>query len=1171
MPRDDLRILLKQERTLRSSVDNLKLFITNYRENRDRGSLEMRIAKLDQIYDKFLDVRMRIEVLTDEEEDDFAESVETEEERKSLRISITERREQDNVKVIRDFENEYYSLKQLLLTLAAPAGSSRDVVTTQSRVSSIPESQLRVKLPELKLPIFSGKLREWITFRDSFVSMIHDNEHLSTIDKFTYLRTSLTSDALREIFSIELTAANYSIAWNSLQRTYENEKLIAKSYLDALFAVNPMDKESYEQLNRVVGEFETNLMMLQKIGVDTNGMSTILQHMVCQRLDSNILRSWENHHNSTEIPTYRNLIDFLKDQCMVLRSIGLGRSNQGESRKPVRLPTLSHIGAQPSASCPFCEDQVHSAFKCNKFTRLKVTDRVDEAKRKSLCLNCLSPGHIAKFCSKGSCHTCGRSHHTLLHSGNPSNTQSKPNQNQQPQTGKKIQTPNPLPQQSQENPQIQGSLASTQQPARKTNSAASNTQPQTSSTTDYPSTSHTTVLSSNMQTVPNTVLLSTALINISDGRGNTTVARALLDSGSQLCFMSENLVQNLNFQRRRECLPIKGIGQASTCSKQSVTAWIRSRVSHYTIPLQFFVLTKVTADLPTRKLDVSKWKFPSGIVLADPEFFNPSTIDIIIGAEIFYDLLIEGQHKLDEEGPTLQNTQLGWVVSGSVSKGRSIDSTMAAVSCSEERLDDLLTRFWDLESCRTKGTMSVEETLCEKMYDEMTTRDTSGRFVVTLPKKQYLIDRLRESRSIALRRFVSLERRLNANPSLKQTYSEFVNEYFDLKHMREVQVQPNEVESSPFPYYMPHHAVVRPDSSTTKLRVVFDASCSTMSGVSLNDVLMVGPVVQEDLLSTVIRFRIHKFAIVADIAKMYRMVNIASNDHRFQRILWRDSPSEPIRIFELTTVTYGTSSAPYLATKCLQRLAENGAELHPTASKILLKDFYVDDMLSGADSVEDGIKIYGEMNELLDPAGFTLRKWSSNSSEILAAIPEILKDDRTSLELDSSKSTIKTLGLSWEPSSDYFRFSVPHWNDSTEINKRIILSDFARLFDPLGLVGPVVVQAKIFLQDLWKQKCSWTETLSEELQHWWLEFRRNLTGLSTLKVPRWLAFGNDTVSAEIHGFCDASEKAYGACIYLRCTTYDGLVSVRLITAKSRVAPLDDVQRTKKKMTIWEWA
>ncbi|XP_062541320.1 uncharacterized protein LOC134209346 [Armigeres subalbatus] len=807
-----------------------------------------------------------------------------------------------------------------------------------------------------------------------------------------------------------------------------------------------MDKESYEQLNRVVGEFETNLMMLDKLGENTEGMSTILQHMVCQRLEPNTLRNWENHYHSTQIPRYKDLISYLKEQCLVLRSISSNRPSQGESKKLFRSSVLSHSGIQQVAVCPFCGEQAHSAFKCNRFCKMKISERAEEAKRKSLCLNCLSPGHIARFCTKGSCHTCGRNHHTLLHSVPPSVSQSRPAQQSSSQTGKKTQAPNSSPPQNSSKPQANNSISPQQMNA--SNEAATS---------------------------------------------QTRTTFAIL------------------------------------CPTKSYSGFTVEQTRY-------------------QQMDLSQ-----GINLADPEYYNPSTVDIIIGAEIFFDLLVDGHFKLAEGGPVLQNTQLGWVVSGKVSESSRTTTSLTAVACTEERLDDLLTRFWELESCHTTSTMSLEESQCERIYNETTTRDVSGRFVVTLPKKPFLIDRLGESRSIALRRFTALERRLDANAKLKEDYSSFIHEYLEMGHMKEIQVDPDVPEIAPYPYYLPHHAVVRPESTTTKLRVVFDASCATMSGVSLNEALMVGPVVQEELLSIVLRFRLHKFAIVADIAKMYRMVNIASEDQQLQRILWRDCSSETIRTFELNT-----------------RLAEEGAQQYPLASSILSKDFYVDDMLTGANSVEEGIMLYQELSHLLETAKFTLRKWSSNSPEILAAIPEPLKDDRTSLELEPSKATIKTLGLSWEPRSDYFRFTVPQWSDSTEINKRIILSDFARLFDPLGLVGPVVVQAKIFIQNLWKQKCSWNETLGEDLQQWWLDFRHNLADLSTLKVPRWLAFDNSIVSLEIHGFCDASEKAYGACIYLRCTSFDGQVTVNLITAKSRVAPLDDVQRKRKKISISSW-
>ncbi|XP_055632709.1 uncharacterized protein LOC129773159 [Toxorhynchites rutilus septentrionalis] len=175
-----------------------------------------------------------------------------------------------------------------------------------------------------------------------------------------------------------------------------------------------------------------------------------------------------------------------------------------------------------------------------------------------------------------------------------------------------------------------------------------------------------------------------------------------------------------------------------------------------------------------------------------------------------------------------------------------------------------------------------------------------------------LINQLGNSKDDAVKRFMGLEKRFSMHAELKKLYTEFIHEYLALKHMKPI----SEDEKEETGFYLPHHAVLKPHSTTTKLRVVFDVSCKTSTGVSLNDALMVGPVVQKDLLDIILRFRVHKCGIVADIAKMYRMIGIHTED---QRILWRDSPIEPIRTFELATVTYGSASASYLATKCLQK------------------------------------------------------------------------------------------------------------------------------------------------------------------------------------------------------------------------------------------------------------
>ncbi|XP_062703701.1 uncharacterized protein LOC134286146 [Aedes albopictus] len=1010
-------------------------------------------------------------------------------------------------------------------------------------------------------------MTDWVTFRDTYKNLIHNDNSLSDMDKFTYLRTSLTGEALQEIAAIEMSSANYAIAWEALENAFENKKLLVMTHLDSLFSLEPLRQESFETLSKLVNGFEKNLQMLTKVGEDPDGWSTLLQYMLCKRLHPTTLRQWESHYNSKEVPNYKDLVKFLKSYCSVLQSITPVKPFQTEARKTVR-PSSRHAGVQPPSSCPFCGEPAHSAFKCAKFSKMRISERVDVVKKHSLCLNCLSSGHIARFCTRGSCFHCGQRHHSLLHANssttaNPSSKSGQSNGNQQM---KKPQGQNTQPPQAKLTPNghsthTQPTQSGRTEPPNSTN--ASNAHSHISAT-DCPSTSYHTTPLATTRHVPHTVLLSTAVVNHCDQFGNSLLARALLDSGSQRCYISEAISQRLKFKRSREHLPIAGIGGSRTASTQAVFAEVHSLVTKYVTNLKFHVLPRVTVDLPTRSIDIRSWNVPKKLVLADPTFHESGAVDLIIGAEVYLELMIaERQIKLGDSGPILQNTLLGWIVSGGIPDESA--SLPAVSACATEKIEEGLARFFELESCRTTSTLSLEESACETHFEKTTKRDSSGRFVVQLPKKQFLIDRLGDTQAIATRRFMALERRLDTDPAVKKMYIEFIDEYLRMQHMREI--SPRELSTFPVTYFLPHHAVLKPDSTTTKLRVVFDASCASTSGVSLNEALMVGPVVQEDLTSITLRFRLRKYAMTADIEKMYRMIKMHPMDHSLQCIMWREDATKPIRFFVLTTVTYGTSSAPYLATRCLRKLAEDEKAKFPVAADTIIYEFYVDDMLKSVDSVEEAVQLSKDLIHVLGTAGLTLRKWSSNSRELLDQIPPYLRDERSSLDLERSNPTVKTLGIKWEPRSDIFRFTVPQWNPATEITKRIILSDFPKLFDPLGLVGPSLVPAKVFLQDLWRTMCSWNEAVPDELQNWWREFRESLEDLTQLRVPRWVAFGSDTISAELHMFCDASMKAYGACIYLRCTSFDGTVTAALLTAKSRVAPLEDLEKKRKQTSI----
>lgn len=246
-----------------------------------------------------------------------------------------------------------------------------------------------------------------------------------------------------------------------------------------------------------------------------------------------------------------------------------------------------------------------------------------------------------------------------------------------------------------------------------------------------------------------------------------------------------------------------------------------------------------------------------------------------------------------------------------------------------DRTNSLVAREW-----------TEEEELCEQIFAKTTTRGENGKFVVRLPLKPNAQE-LGESKSMALDRLLKLEMRFARNPSLQHDYTAFMQAYLDLGHMEKVS-EASLQRGQPV-FYFPHHPVLKPDSSTTKLRTVFNGSATTSSGVSLNDNLMAGPCIQNELLHILLRFRCPTFVLTADIKKMFRQIEIHEDDRQLQLILWRFSPEDEVSTYCLKTVTYGTRSAPFAAARCLKQLALDYAHVYPKAAEVsTINDMHTD-------------------------------------------------------------------------------------------------------------------------------------------------------------------------------------------------------------------------------------
>ncbi|XP_018368314.1 PREDICTED: uncharacterized protein LOC108764525 [Trachymyrmex cornetzi] len=834
--------------------------------------------------------------------------------------------------------------------------------------------------------------------------------------------------------------------------------------------------------------------------------NTILIHILVPKLDKITKREWKlKGTKMNRFPKLNEFIEFLNARSEFLESLSHtgGNVNSVSSANKTNKSVACACVSDEDSRCLICQGQ-HKVGDCNIFCKWPPSKGFTEVKGKRLCIKCLKEYH-GRNCKVSGCKTCKGYHNTLLH----------------------VENWNPSKAAVEEN--VSGSAGSTKTVADKQTIAAIT---QTSTTT----VTHCATKG------PEQVILSTAIIYIKDKFDAWHECRALLDSGSQSNFMTCKLSDQLQLSKHRASITIAGINETLLKVGQQVTATIRSCHNAFQVTLLFLTINRITEKLPLNCISTEEVKIPDGVTLADPAFHTPAEVDILLGASIFWDLLCIGQVRLSRHQPIFQKTQLGWIISGStkVSEVAMVKTGYCGFS-SEQMLSDQVQKFWQMEEIQSSHQLSPEETRCEEHYMSTVSRADDGKFVVQLPLK---LDpsNLGASFDTAKKRLQAVERKLVRVSHLKEQYHEFMRAYLQLGHMSKVEEAEALTERA---HYLPHHAVVKAESTTTKVRVVFDAFCPTTSGKSLNDLMMVGPTIQDELFCILLRLRQHKYAMSADITKMYRQIWLHESQRHLQWIMWRWAPDEPICIFQLNTVTYGTASAPYLAIRCLVETARQYQSENPAVSKVISQDFYVDDLLTGKDDADELVQLQIDIARILKLTEFKLRKWRSNLPELCTQTTE----EQTMIDEQA-----KILGLLWNTSTDRFLYKAHIDEGSKKITKRSVLSNISQLYDPLGLVGPVIVQAKIILQGLWQLKLGWDESIPLQAHSKWMEWRRNIAYIDEVSVSRRILC-DEPKSVELHGFCDASEKAYGACVYMCSLDAQQKRTVRLVCAKSRIAPL----------------
>lgn len=774
------------------------------------------------------------------------------------------------------FEENYYNvvakLNEYIRKKSLSNGHNADISLNATHTSAHGE----MKLPKMNIPVFSGNYMEWQSFFDLFTKTIHENAHLNAAQKLQYLKSLVRDDAASLLKHFSVTDANYIEALQLLKKRFDRKKHTINAFIEAFLMQSKVIHADFCNVRKMLDTSEEVVRGLRALGPNAESRDPWLIYILLEKLDIESKQMWSLETTSTDNPTLDDFFEFLAKRSDALYTSGI---KPDIKKMTVKSPTTNNFLAsnEYSVKCPLCEGEQHLMWECNKFKSMDIENRRHFIRSSNRCFNCLSDLHNAMNCrSRRRCQNCFKKHHSLLHSvilKDDSNTTSTTN--------------GAIPGHSSTSlVQTSNQVNSIESPIQITNKANDISNTNCLQTSNLP---------------VSRALLPTALVRAKDKFGKLQVCRAVIDCCSESSFITETCIQRLQLPRKNAKVLITGLGQTGTGTTRGLTTITLSSLStdDARITLEPYIVPKITLMLPRTELNSSGWHHLEGLQLADPSFNTPGNIDLLIGAEYALGILTGGKVVGNENEPFAINTIFGWIVSGKLCQPESSEVFHSVVALHTDiDINNSLRMFWETEELKPQKLLSQEERDCEQHFFQNTTRNGDGRFVVRLPFKSEVI-LLNDSYNTAAKRFQFLERRFQKDIQYYELYKQFMNEYLSLGHMEEV--PENEIIYNAF--YLPHHGVYKESSTTTKLRVVFDASSKTTNGNSLNDNLLVGAVVQQSLFQILVRFRKHKVVFNGDIEKMYRQILVHPLDRKYQIILWREKTSIFSTIFGNKSIT----------------------------------------------------------------------------------------------------------------------------------------------------------------------------------------------------------------------------------------------------------------------------
>ena len=1022
-----------------------------------------------------------------------------------------------------------------------------------------------MRLPKASLKPFDGNPLHFWSFMNAFDSTV-DRSSVSEGDKLARLLEYCIGDVEKvlEPCAIMDPRQGYMTARQLLKERFGDDHVIARSWVDKVVNGPPVKPNNPKSLQVLADEVRCCMETLRAMNKLYEVESQDRMVKIMGRLPLHLQTRWRKdackvRDQTGRYPDFGRFVTFLNIVAKeandpVFGKVGFTHKDQkGKSgfdkKKSVTLaadatssdnPSMESYRVRPSKDanqtkvntkgCLVCQGN-HAASKCKKFQDMKPGERLDTAKRKGMCFNCLDySNHMAQQCRvKTTCTVegCGKRHASLLHKAllSTQNKASMPSSSNSDEVKEKAKG---------ESDGVQATSMMCSVPPVQTSE-------------------------------PKCALPIVPVMVRGKGQTEYIETFAMLDPGSNRSFCSMTLVKKLNVTGKDITMKVDTMNKSELTKASEVTLEVTSTTGKrrkrkvvelpHVIAVKDFVKLKGNLVLQN---EVTHFEHLKGLPLPS----KAGEVTLLIGQNA-PDALKPLETRDGGDGqPYAVKTALGWAVNGPVSNSPSklvmCNFIQAKPGSSETSLETQVQQFWNLDhghlAADTPHCMSVENTRAVKIWND-SIKLTDGHYMMDIPFRKENPE-LPDNRVLAEKRLQYLGKRLQKDSELHRRYSAGIKELLDKGYAEEV--DPKKLPQDGVTWYLPHHNVINPNKPE-KLRIVFDCAAE-YDGASLNKNVLQGPDLTCKLLGVLLRFREYQVAIMGDVEAMYHQVRVSQRHRNALRFLWwkDDQIGGDLVTYHMNVHLFGGVWSPSCATFALRRTAEDNKELFKQeVVDTVSSNFYVDDCLKSVNTTEEGIHMAKELCRLLAKGGFRLTKWVSNDKEVLNSIPETEKAKTVkSLDLDLERLPVeRALGVIWDTESDVFSIQIKP--QVPVYTRRGLLRVVSSVYDPLGLISPVVLQAKFLLQQECCIKKGWDDPLEEQNITKWDKWIKGLQLLKDYKVRRCFIpsdFG-EIMDTQLHHFADASQAAYGCVSYLRYVSTTGRIHCSFVIGKSRLAPL----------------